>query len=94
MRPLTVITGILLGSCLSIAISLAAVMLIYVVLGDDYPRLQGELRPLLTSTAIFVGMTLISALSFYSLLIDHKYRNWAQVLMWFSILAVGSFYWP
>jgi hypothetical protein len=52
MRPLTVITGILLGSCLSIAFSLAAVMFVFLILGDDYPRLSHEIRPLFISFAI------------------------------------------
>jgi TctA family transporter len=94
MHPLTVITGILLGSCLSIAVSLAAVLFVYSVLGDDYPRLQGEFWPLLINTAIFFGMTFISALSFYSLLINHQYRHWAQAVMWACFLSVGWFYWP
>src|SRR5690606_27629872 len=40
MRPLTVITGIVLGSCVSISVSLGAVLFIFLVLGDEYPRLD------------------------------------------------------
>jgi len=40
MRPLTAIIGILLGSCAAISISLAAVLFVFLVLGDDYPRLR------------------------------------------------------
>lgn len=94
MHPLTVITGILLGSCLSIAVSLAAVMFVFLVLGDDYPRLRGEFQPLLINVAIFFGMTVISAVSFYSLLINHQFRLWAQAALWTSLLATGWHYWP
>ena len=94
MRPITVITGILLGSCLSITVSLAAVLLVFLVLGEDYPRLQGEFRPLSFSAVVFLGMTIISALSFYSLIIDHKYRHFAQAIMWSSFLITGWFFWP
>ena len=94
MRPLTMITGILLGSCLAISISLALVLIVFLVLGDEYPRLQHEFRPLLVSLAIFLGMTIISAGSFYSLLIRHRARWAAQAAMWFGIAATGWYYLP
>ena len=94
MRPLTVITGILLGSSVSISFSLAAVMFMFLILADDYPRLSHEMRPLFNSFTIFTTMTLISALSFYTLLKDHAARWSAQVAMWTCVLAIGFYYWP
>ena len=94
MRPLTVITGILLGSCLSIAFSLAAVLLIFTILGDEYPRLSREFGPLLASLSIFTVMTALSAASFYSLVREHACRWYAHGLMWLGFLCVGAYYWP
>lgn len=94
MRPLTMITGVLLGSCLSIAFSLAAVLLIFWILGDNYPRLNDEFGPLVTSFAIFTAMTAISAVSFYSLLQQHPARWLAQAVMWAGLAATGYYYWP
>lgn len=94
MRPLTVITGIVLGSCLSITVSLAAVLVIFLFLGSDYPRLEGEFGGLVASLLVFCTMTSIAALSFYTLLIHHRRRVAAQVLMWLGLLATGSYYWP
>ena len=94
MRPLTVVTGILLGTSLSIAVSLAAVLLIFVILGDDYPRLQHEFWPLVHSVLIFFGMTVISAASFYALLVSHRFWPWAQTGMWLGLLGTGWYYWP
>ena len=94
MRPLTMITGILLGSCLAISVSLALVFVVFLVLGDDYPRLQHEFRPLLVSMTIFLGMTIISGGSFYSLLIKHPARFAAQALMWLGLAATTWYYWP
>jgi hypothetical protein len=94
MRPLTVITGILLGSCLSIAFSLAAVMFVFLILGDDYPRLSHEIRPLFISFAIFTALTAISAMSFYTLLKDHGARWPLQGVMWASLAATGAYFWP
>jgi len=85
MRPLTVITGILLGSCLAITVSLAAVLFVFLILGDDYPRLRHEIGPLLSSVFIFLGLTIISATSFYALLKNHRARLWLQLLMWLGL---------
>ena len=94
MRPLTVITGILLGSCLAITVSLAAVLLMFLILGDDYPRVQHEFRSLVSSVGIFFGMTIISGASFYALLINHAARYWAQALMWAGLAATTWYYLP
>jgi hypothetical protein len=94
MHPLTVVTGILLGSSLSIMLSLAAVMLIYVILGDEYPRLAYEFSALVTSTLIFMGLTALSGLSFYSLLKRTRSRWWLQVALWIALAATTYYYWP
>ena len=94
MRPLTMITGILLGSSAAITISLGLVLIVFLLLGDDHPRLQHEFRPLVSSMLIFLGMTAISATSFYSLLIGHRARYAAQALMWLGLLGTAWYYWP
>ena len=94
MRPLTVITGILLGSSLAITVSLAAVLVIFLFLGDDYPRVQHEFSSLLSSVGIFFGMTIICGASFYALLINHPYRFWGQALMWAGLAATTWYYLP
>jgi len=94
MRPLTVITGILAGSCVSIAVSLAAVLLVYLILGDEYPRISYEFKPLLASLFVFLGMTAISALSFYTLVINHKMALTAQAAMWVGLCATAYYYIP
>ena len=94
MRPLTVLTGILLGSCLAITVSLAAVLFVFLVLGEDYPRVQHEFVPLVRSTLIFFGMTAISGASFYSLLIEHRARFWLIALMLTGLAATGLYYLP
>lgn len=94
MRPLTVVTGIVLGTCLSIAVSLAAVLLMFLVLGDDYPRLSYEFRALVTSLMIFTAMTAISSVSFYWLLVNHRWRLLAQGGLWAGVLTTGAYFWP
>lgn len=94
MRPLTAVTLIIMGSCFSIALSLAGVLVVVLVLGDEYPRLQREFDPLLTSFVLFVVMTAVSAASFYSLIKKHRMRFWAQGAMWSGLLLTGAYYWP
>ena len=94
MRPLAVITGVLLGSCVSITVSLAMVLIVFLILGDDYPRLQHEFRPLLVNLLIFFGMTILSAGSFYSLIKMSRWRFWSQGLTLAGLAATVMYYWP
>jgi hypothetical protein len=89
-----VINGILLGSCVSIAVSLIMVLIVFLVIGDEYPRLQYEFRPLVRSLLIFLGMTAVSAASFYTLAIGHRRRYWFQALLWAGVAATVRYYWP
>lgn len=94
MRPLTAITLIILGSCFAITVSLTAVIIVILVLGDEYPRLQREFDPLLSSLAIFLGMTAICGMSFYGQLKNHSARYWEQAAMWAGLILTGWYYWP
>ncbi len=94
MRPLAVITGIIAGSCVAITVSLAAVMLVYLILGDDYPRVRYEFRPLLASLLLFFGMTAISSASFYTLLTNNRWARPLQVVLWAGIAGTTYYYLP
>ncbi len=94
MRPLTAVTLILLGSSVAITFSLSAVTIVFLVLRDEYPRLQHEFGALLSSLGIFFVMTTLAALSFYTLVKNHPLRIWAQCGMWAGVLGVGLYYWP
>lgn len=94
MRPLSVVTLIVLGSSFAITFSLAAVLLVVLLLGTDHPRLAGEFQPLLRSLALFLGMTVVAAASFYSLLRQLAARFWLQGAMWLSLVGIGYYYWP
>lgn len=94
MRPLTVFTGFVLGSALSIAVSLAAVMVIFLILGDKYPRVDYEFNSLLVSTLLFLTLTAISAASFYALVRGWKSRMWWQGGMWLAVIWTGAYFWP
>jgi hypothetical protein len=69
-------------------------MFVYLLLGDEYPRLQAEFRPLLASMLIVLGMTAISGASFYTLLTKRKIRTALQIAMWAGLLATSWHYIP
>ena len=94
MRPLSVVTLIILGSSFAITFSLAAVVLVVLLLGTDHPRLANEFEPLLKSLVLFPGMTAVAASSFYSLIRNHAARFWLQGAMWLALFGVGYYYWP
>jgi hypothetical protein len=94
LRPLTVVTGILLGSSFAIAASLAAVMIVFLILAGDYPRLQYEFRALTHSLLIFTGMTAAAALSFYALIKNHPRWLQTQLLMWAALAGIVIYYLP
>ena len=66
----------------------------FVILRDEYPRLEHEFQPLIASLAIFSAMTAISALSFYWMLTRHRYRFAGQGVMWLAVLLTGYLLWP
>ncbi len=94
MRPLVVINGFLLGSCLSIAVSLALVLAVFLVVGDEHPRIRDEMGPLGQSLAIFVVMTAVSALSFYAVIRQRPWRWPAVAATVIGLALTGWYYWP
>lgn len=94
MRPLTIITGIVLGSAFAISFGLAVVSLIFLILGDDNPRVESESRGLASSLAIFLVLTAIAAVSFFSLLKKHRLWYVFQLLLWAGVVCIGLWYRP
>lgn len=94
MHPMTVVTGILLGSSAAIAAGLAVVVLIFFLLSGEHPRLSAEIGILLTSTGIFLGMTAVCAASFISLVKQLRWWWIPQAGMWAGLGLVVLYYLP
>ncbi len=94
MRPIAALNLIILGSCFAITVCLAAVSIVVLLLGDEYPQRNYELAALLQSLLLFLVMTLISAASFYANAKNHRMRHLAQVVMWLGLAATTWFYLP
>jgi hypothetical protein len=94
MRPAVVLLGFVLGSSAAISFSLLAVAIVVVWLQPDYPRLDGELRPVLANLGIFAALTAIAGLSFYGEVKGTGWRRYSQLGLAVALIAVVFVYWP
>jgi hypothetical protein len=86
--------GFVLGSAGAITFSLTGVAIVFLYLRPDYPRLEGEVQPLLLHLAIFSGLTVVAGLSFYAELTRPRWRLPAAIGLIAGLVAVVAFYWP
>ena len=93
MRPLTVLTGIVLGSAAATTFGLAATLIVFVVLSDEHPQFRGELPLLGVYLAIFAGLTALAGASFIGLARARPWRRWAQAALWSTLCLLAMVYW-
>ena len=93
MRPLTVLTGIVLGSSVATTFGLAATLIVFLVLSGEHPRFRSELPVLARYVAIFVVLTTLAAFSFIGLVRERPWRAWAQAAMWAALAGLALLYW-
>lgn len=95
MRPAVVVLGFVLGSAAAITFALAGTMIVFVALRSEYPRLEGELRPLLISLALFSLLTVAAGSTFYGELKERRWRRIALGALLVSLAAVAAYHaWP
>jgi hypothetical protein len=95
MRPAVVVLGFVLGSAAAITFALAGTMIVFVTLRSEYPRLESELGPLLTSAALFSLLTVAAAASFYGELKGRRWRWGALAALLVMLVAVAAYHaWP
>ena len=92
MRPLTVLTGIVLGSAAAATFSLVATLVVFVFLIDDNPQFRSEMPMLTLYTAASVLLTGVAAISFMGEVRERPWRPWSQVAMWGLVAALGAAY--
>ena len=93
MRPLTVLTGIVLGSSAATTFGLSATLVVFVVLSGEHPQFRAELPMLALYLAIFVGLTALAAVSFVGLARNRPWRTGAQLAMWGALTGLAALYW-
>lgn len=92
MRPLTVLTGIVLGSSAATTFGLAATLVVFLVLSGDYPQFRDELPLLAVYLAVFVGLTAVAGASFVGLVRVRPWRRWAQAGLWLVMAILVALY--
>jgi hypothetical protein len=94
VKPLTVLLGIVLGSAVALAVSLAMTGVVFMLLPEYSARLQGEQQPLLLALAWSWSLALIAGASFIGELRGRAWRRPAQVLLLLLLVVLAWRYWP
>ena len=95
MRPTVVILGFVLGSAAAITFALAGTTIVFFALRSEYPRLEGELRPLLISLGLFSLLTAAAGSSFYGEIRERHWRRAALGALLAMLVAVAAYHtWP
>ena len=95
MRPAVVILGFILGSAAAITFALGGTAIVFVVLRADYPRLEGELGPLLISLVLFALLTGAAGSSFYGEIRRRGWRRGALMALAVMLATVAVYHaWP
>jgi len=93
LRPLTVITGIVLGSLAATTFGLSATLVVFLVLSGEHPQFRAELPLLARYVVVFIALTALSGFSFLGLAKNRPWRWWAQAAMWGSLVLMAALYW-
>jgi hypothetical protein len=95
MRPAVVVLGFVLGSAAAITFALAGTTIVFLTLRSEYPRLEGELQPLLVNVCLFSLLTLAAGTSFYGELKERPWRRVALAALIAMLVAVAAYLaWP
>ena len=94
MSPLAMLTGIILGSAVTITIGLAMVIVVFLSVSGDYPSLAREYGHLVRSFLLFLGLAFVSGYAFMGTLRQQRWLWLAQGGTWLTIVALGLYYWP
>src|SRR5687767_5364691 len=92
MRPTVVVLGFVFGSAVAITFALVGTTIVFLTLRADYPRLEGELRPLLISVCLFALLTAAAGSTFYGELKRRQWRRGALALLLVMLAAVAAYY--
>jgi O-antigen/teichoic acid export membrane protein len=94
MSPLAVLTGIILGSAVTIVIGLGMVLVVFLIMGGEQPTLAREYFPLLKSFFLFLGLAFVSGYAFIGTLRQKRWLWLAQGGTWLVIAVLAAYYWP
>ena len=94
MQPLTVILGIVFGSVVSVAFSLAIVLLVFGLRSGEDSRYVLEIPELWRAVLMFGLTAVFAGLAFYGSLRAAPWRRWPMAALWLALTGIGFYYWP
>jgi len=94
MSPLAVLTGIIMGSAVTITIGLAMVLVVFLSMRGEYAGFASEYGSLIKSFSLFLALSFVSSYAFIGVLRETRWRWWAQAATWAVVLAMVAHYWP
>ena len=94
MSPLAVLTGIILGSAVTIVVGLAMVLVVFLAMAGEQPALAREFGPLLKSFFLFLGLAFVAGYAFVGTLRQKRWLWFAQGGTWLMIAVLAAYYWP
>ena len=94
MGPLGFLTGVVLGSAVSIALVLAMVVVIFALSSGAGPAIGAEYPTLLATAGLFAVLAGIAGAAFAGLQRRRPWRWYAQAAMWLALVLMGWYYWP
>jgi len=94
MGPLGFLTGIVLGSAVSIALVLAMVVVIFALSPGSGPEIVTEYPRLLVTAGLFALLAALAGAAFAGLQRQRPWRWYAQATMWLALALLCWYYWP
>lgn len=94
MGPLGFLTGVVLGSAVSISGVLAMVLVMFLLVSSDHPSLTQEYGPLVRAIVLFGLLAAVAGAAFVGLQKRRRWRWLAQGAMWATLAAIAWSYWP
>lgn len=94
MRPLTVLLGIIMGSSVAMAVSLAMTAIVFLLLGDAAARYRHDGAPLLRGLLWSWSAMAISVTAFYGMVRQRPWRAWAAGAVFLMLAVIGLVFWP
>lgn len=94
MQPLTIVLGIVFGSIVSIAVSLAIVLLVFGLRSGEDSRYVLEIPELWRATLMFSLTAIVAGMSFFGSLRVAPWRRWPMAALCLALTGVGFYYWP
>lgn len=92
MRPAVVVLGFVLGSAAAITFALGGTAIVFLVLREAHPRLDGELGELLINVGLFLLLTAAAAFSFLGELKGLPCRRRALLALGGVAAAIASYH--